>query len=121
MPFTVTVQNTGPACIDAGQAGCDCWSAYVEDPGGTVVWIDGAPGPPTSSIKVSSPPPVLPSSWSTTRSMEWDENTCTSSQDCSQTPSAPTGSTYRIFGEWAFHVQAAGGAITSKALDVTIE
>ncbi|MDE3087213.1 MAG: hypothetical protein KGJ77_10665 [Acidobacteriota bacterium] len=121
VPFTVTARNTGPACTDAGQAGCDCWSAYVEDAVGNVVWIQGAPEPPTSSIKVTSPLQVLRSGWSTTRSMEWNENVCTSSQDCSQTPSAKVGHTYEVFGEWAFHVQAAGEAITSPAFDVTIE
>lgn len=120
VPFDVTATNSGPACTDAGQGGCDCWGAYVEDAAGNTVWIEGAPEPPTSSIKVTSPPQVLPAGWSVTRPMSWGENTCTY-QSCSQARSATPPNSYKVFGEWAFHVQAAQNAIVSAPLSITIE
>lgn len=116
VPFTITARNDGPACTDAEQSGCDCWNAYVQDSSGAVVWTVV---PPTSSIKVTSPPSVLPSGWSMSQPMEWDENRCTDVQNCSPSR-AYTGGAFEIFGQWAFRVQAAGNAITSAPLPVEI-
>jgi hypothetical protein len=116
IPFTVTVANAGPACTDQGQEHCDCWGAYAENSSGQVVWVWGAPGPPTSSISVSSPPPVVPAQWTTSRSMQWDQKECTSSANCPETQ-APAG-TYRIVGLWADHVTPKPD--TSQPVSVTI-
>ena len=103
IPFTVTAENTGPACTDQGQAHCDCWGAYAEDSSGQMVWVWGAPNPPTSSDSVSSPPPVLPVHWTASRSMTWDQSNCTYSSCPSNTYVQP-GRTYELVGLWADHV-----------------
>lgn len=105
IPFTVTVENTGPACTDQGQAHCDCWGAYAYPQNGTAsqpVWVWGAPNPPTSSDSVTSPPPVLPTHWTASRSMYWNQTNCTSVKNCSN--SQVPGGNYEVVGLWADHV-----------------
>lgn len=105
IPFTVVVQNTGAECTDQGQAHCDCWGAYAYPQNGTPsqpVWVWGAPNPPTSSDSVTSPPPVLPAHWTTSRSMSWNQTNCTDASHC--TNSQVSGGNYDIVGLWADHV-----------------
>lgn len=115
--FTVTAENTGPPCIDQGQAHCDCWGAYAENSSGQTVWVWGAPNPPTSSDSVTSPPPVLPTYWAASRSMSWDQSSCTYSS-CPANQRVQPGS-YAIVGLWADHVTPQPQA--SPPVPVTIQ
>jgi hypothetical protein len=116
VPFTITAENTGPACTDQGQEHCGCWGAYAENSAGQIVWVMGAPDPPSSFVSVSSPPAVVPAHWSTANSFEWDQSQCTSSADCPKSQVHP--GTYDIIGLWADHVAPKPDA--SAPVSVTI-